>query len=118
MTSAGADQMDAVAVPAASAQATRARGLRGWRGFAFVVPYLPLLIVFGILPMVYALDLAFTNGTGGWAGFHNFVKTATDYRFVPAFKHILLYTTVWLSSLIVLVVALALLLHGRVSRAS
>ena len=64
--------MDAVAIPAASAQATRARGLRGWRGFAFVLPYLPLLIVFGILPMVYALDLAFTNEAGGFTGFRNF----------------------------------------------
>jgi ABC-type sugar transport system permease subunit len=93
-------------------------GLRGWRAFAFVVPYLPLLVVFGILPMVYAVDLAFTNDSHGFVGFHNFVKTATDYRFMPAFKHILLYTGVWLTSLIVLVVALALLLHGRVGRGS
>jgi multiple sugar transport system permease protein len=110
--------VDAVAITAASAQATRARGLRGWRGFAFVVPYLPLLVVFGIMPMLYALDLAFTTGTGGWAGLQNFVKTATDYRFLPAFKHILIYTSVWLTALIVLVVGLALLLHGRASRAS
>ncbi len=110
--------MDAVAVPAASAQATRARGLRGWRGFAFVLPYLPLLIVFGILPMIYALDLAFTNEAGGFTGFRNFIDTANDYRFLPAFKHILIYTTVWLGLLIVLVVTLALLLHGRASRAT
>ena len=112
------DEVGTAAVTTASAQATQARGLRGWQGFAFVVPYLPLLIVFGILPMVYAVDLAFTNAAGGWAGLHNFVKTATDYRFVPAFEHILVYTTVWLSSLVVLVVALALLLHSRRSRAS
>jgi multiple sugar transport system permease protein len=68
--------------------------------------------------MIYALDLAVTTDTGGWAGFRNFVKTANDYRFVPAFKHILLYTSVWLSLLIVVVVSLALLLHGRASRAS
>ena len=41
-----------------------------------------------------------------------------DGAFVPAFKHILLYTSVWLSSLIVFVVVLALLLHGRAGRAS
>jgi multiple sugar transport system permease protein len=118
MRSAEVDEGGAPALTSASAQATRARGLRGWRGFAFVVPYLPLLVVFGIMPMIYAVGLAFTNASGGWAGLRNFVKTATDYRFAPAFKHILLYTSVWLTSLVVLVVALALLLHGRASRAS
>ena len=118
MTSSETDELGAAVVTTASAQATRARGLRGWRGFAFVLPYLPLLIVFGILPMVYALDLAFTTDTGGFAGLRNFVKTVTDYRFVPAFEHILIYTGVWLTSLVVFVIALALLLHGRASRAS
>jgi multiple sugar transport system permease protein len=105
-------------VSSVPALAVHTHGLRGWRAFMFVVPYLPLLLLFGILPMVYAVDLAFTNETHGFVGFHNFVKTATDYRFGPAFKHILLYTSVWLSSLIVLVVLLALLLHGRAGRAS
>ena len=102
----------------ARAQVTRQRGLRAGRGLPFIVPYLPFLIVFGILPMLYALDLAFTAEGGDWAGFDNFIRTATDYRFIPAFEHILLYTSVWLVSLIVLVVVLALVLHGRASRAS
>ena len=71
---------------------TRSRGLHGWRGFAFVVPYLPLLILFGILPMLYALKLAFTKESGAWAGFQNFTDTATDYRFMPALGHVLVYT--------------------------
>ena len=62
--------------------------------------------------------LAFTNESGGWAGFQNFTDTATDYRFMPALVHVLVYTSVWLSLLVVLVVGLALLLHGRASRAS
>ncbi len=101
-----------------SVRVTRSRGLHGWRGFAFVVPYLSLLILFGILPMLYALKLAFTKESGAWAGFQNFTDTATDYRFMPALGHVLVYTTVWLSMLVVLVVGLALLLHGRASRAS
>ncbi len=68
--------------------------------------------------MLYALDLAFTNANGGVTGFHNFVRTFEDYRFVPAFEHILLYTGVWLGTLIVFVVGLALLLHGRANRTS
>jgi len=118
MTSSDTEEVGAVVATTATAQATRARGLRGWRGFAFVLPYLPLLIVFGILPMIYALDLAFTTDTGGWAGLGNFTKTVTDYRFRPAFEHILIYTGVWLTALVVFVVFRALLLHGSASRAS
>jgi multiple sugar transport system permease protein len=77
-----------------------------------------LLIVFGILPVLYAIKLAFTTEGGGWAGFKNFTDTFTDYRFMPALWHILIYTTVWLTLLMVFVVMLALLLHGRASRAS
>jgi len=100
------------------AGATRKRGSRSFRGLPFVVPYLPLLIVFGIAPTIYAIDLAFTNVEGGWVGFHNFVRTYNDYRFGPAFKHILLYTSIWLCLLVVFVVGLALLLHGRAGRVS
>jgi multiple sugar transport system permease protein len=99
-------------------EATRTRGLRVPRGLPFVLPYLPFLIVFGVGPTAYALDLAFTNGGGGWVGFHNFVRTYDDFRFVPAFKHILVYTVVWLGALMVFVVGLALLLHGRANRVS
>ena len=99
-------------------EATRKRGLHFPRGLPFVLPYLPFLIVFGIAPTIYALDLAFTNACGGWVGFHNFVRTYDDFRFVPAFKHILVYTVVWLGALMVFVVGLALLLHGRANRIS
>src|SRR3954466_9398742 len=94
------------------------RGLRASRGALFVLPSLPFLIVFGILPMIYALYLAVTTDTGGFAGISNFTRTIRDYRFLPAFEHILLYTSVWLGALIVIVVGLALLLHGRANRVS
>ena len=100
------------------AGATRKRGPRSLRGLPFVLPYLPFLIAFGVAPTIYALDLAVTNVGGGWVGFHNFVRTYNDFRFVSAFKHVLLYTAVWLSALVVFVVGLALLLHGRASRVS
>ena len=99
-------------------EATRKRGLHVPRGLPFVLPYLPFLILFGIAPTIYALELAFTNVDGSWAGLHNFTRTYDDFRFVPAFKHILLYTTVWLGALMVFVVGLALLLHGRANRVS
>ena len=69
-------------------RAARPRGRRVPRGLPFIVPYLPFLIAFGIAPMLYALDLAVTNDNGGVTGFHNFVRTFKDYRFVPAFERV------------------------------
>jgi multiple sugar transport system permease protein len=86
------------------------------QGLLFVLPYLPFLLLFGILPMLYALYLAVTSDTGALVGIDNFTRTISDYRFVPAFEHILIYTSVWLVSLVVLVVGLALLLHGRAGK--
>jgi multiple sugar transport system permease protein len=94
------------------------RGLRAARGWPFVLGYLPFLIAFGVWPMLYAVRLAFTNVGGGWVGFDNFSRTFHDYRFWPAFGHVLVYTSVWLAMLLVFVVGLALLLHGRANRVS
>jgi multiple sugar transport system permease protein len=112
------EEIGAPAGSSAPAQVTRKRGLRGARGLPFVVLYLPFLILFGIGPMIYAVVLAFTSEAGDWTGFHNFTRTVHDYRFVSAFQHVLLYTSVWLLSLIVFVVGLALVLHGRANRVS
>ena len=117
MRSARTAEADAPAV-GAGAPAARKRAGRTWAGFGFVGPYLPFLVAFGVLPMLYALLLAFTDDAGGWAGFRNFSRTIGDYRFLPAFGHVLLYTGVWLGSLVVLVIGLTLLLHGRANRVS
>ena len=98
--------MSSPALTSAPVAATRPRGphgapVRGRRtgaGVSFILPYLPFLIGFGIAPMIYALVLAFTTSSGGWAGAGNFTRTFKDYRFLPAFEHILLYTGVWLGT--------------------
>jgi multiple sugar transport system permease protein len=105
-------------VSSARSRVTHVRGPRRVRGLPFVLPYLPFLLLFGLVPMGYALKLAFTNDKGRWAGLGNFSKTFGDYRFKPAFEHILVYTTVWLSALVLLVVGLTLLLHTRANRVS
>jgi multiple sugar transport system permease protein len=115
----GAPARPAAARPSArTAQVTRKRGLRGARGLPFILPYLPLLLVFGVGPMIYAVVLAFTSDAGDWVGLRNFTRTVRDYRFLPALQHVLVYTSVWLLSLIVLVVGLALVLHSRANRVS
>jgi multiple sugar transport system permease protein len=108
--------MSGSTLPESHAQATHPRGLRASRGLPFILLYLPFLVLFGLGPMVYALVLAFTNSSGGFVGLQNFIKTATDFRFVSALEHVLVYTTIWLILLLVFVVALALLLHGRANK--
>jgi multiple sugar transport system permease protein len=88
---------------------------------AFVAAYVILLIAFGVLPTAYAVYFAFTDAGGTFTGISNFVTTAHDFRFMGAVSHIAVYLVFWLASLVVFVVALALLLHrlasGTVSKA-
>lgn len=92
--------------------------LRARHGYAFVGAYLVLLLAFGVLPTGYALYLSVTNSAGQLVGLGNFTAVAHDFRFGPAFAHIGLYLVIWLVVLIVMVVGLALLLHGRMQRTS
>jgi multiple sugar transport system permease protein len=84
-------------------------------GVAFVTPYTLFLLAFGALPTLYAIYLAFTKNNA-FVGLDNFVRVVQDYRFMPAVGHVGLYLIVWLFSLIVVVVLLALAVHGVRSR--
>jgi multiple sugar transport system permease protein len=107
----------------ASAPARQVTGVRGHQkpnrsGYFFVAGYVVLLIAFGIGPTLYALWLSISNSRGQLVGLGNFTRTFTDYRFAAAFTHIMLYVVIWLVTLMVLVVSLALMLHGRMRRTS
>ncbi|GIH22780.1 sugar ABC transporter permease [Acrocarpospora phusangensis] len=98
-------------------------GVRGGQkpsraGYFFVSGYVILLVAFGILPTVYAVWLSISNSRGQLVGLGNFLRTFTDYRFAAAFTHIVVYVLIWLVTLMVLVVTLALMLHGRMRRTS
>lgn len=80
-------------------------------GYTFSGGYGLLLLAFGVLPTLYAIFLAFTKN-GAFAGFDNFIKVFTDYRFLPAVQHVAIYLVVWLVSLTLLVVLLALIVHA------
>jgi multiple sugar transport system permease protein len=85
----------------------------GLAGYGFVSLYTVLLLAFGIAPTVYALYLSFTNGLGQFTGLGQYVKTFEDFRFIGAFVNIGAYLAIWLVTLLILVVALALILHRR-----
>ena len=77
-----------------------------------VAPYLLLMIVFGILPAVYAIYLSVTDGDGAFAPVANFATVIGDFRFWPATLHVALYLVIWLAALLVLVVLLAIAVHA------
>ncbi len=84
---------------------------QGRIGLVFAGPYTLFLIAFGILPMLYAIYLAFTK-KNAFVGIDNFLKVFKDYRFLPAVEHVSIFIAVWLVMLVILVVALALLVHS------
>jgi multiple sugar transport system permease protein len=90
----------------------------GVAGYAFVSGYFVLLMLFGVLPAAYAITLAFTSTGGHFVGLSNFIKTGEDFRFLPAFEHVGEYLLIWLGSLVVIVVGLALMLHSISRRVS
>ncbi|MFF4253786.1 carbohydrate ABC transporter permease [Streptomyces sp. NPDC001663] len=101
----------------AGSAARRRRGAarQSRAGMAFVAAYVVLLVAFGVLPTAYAVYFAFTDAGGKITGFSNFITTAQDFRFVDAVTHVATYLAFWLVSLVVFVVALALLLHRLAS---
>jgi multiple sugar transport system permease protein len=70
-------------------------------------------VLLGIAPVVYAIYLALTN-SGGFGS--SFVSAFNDYRFVPAFEHVLEFMAIWLIAQTVFVVSLTLMLHNLAPR--
>ena len=75
-------------------------------GYVFVALYVGLLLLLGIAPVGYAIYLALSPPASG--GGPGFIDTITDYRFLPAFEHVVEFMAFWLVSQTVLVVALVL----------
>jgi len=87
-------------------------------GYLFVAPYALLLVVAGIYPAAYALDLSLTSVTAHFTGLNNFIKTWQNPEFLPAVEHIGVFVAIWLTALVVLVVGLSLMLHSLNRRVS
>lgn len=79
--------------------------------YVFCSGYVLLLLVFGVLPMVYALYLSFTK-SGRFVGLDNYVKAVGDFRFLPAVQHVAAFLVIWVVTLTVLVTLLALIVHA------
>lgn len=77
-----------------------------------MAPYVVLTLMFGVGPAIYAIKLSLTNSGGRFAGVANYKRVTGDFRFVPAVEHVAKFIGIWVASMIVLVVVLALLVHG------
>lgn len=87
-------------------------------GYLFVGGYALLLLLIGIGPAAYALELAFTSFSGHFSGFTNFINTYHDFRFIPAFENVAKFMAIWLTALTVIVIAASLLIHTLSPRVS
>lgn len=84
-------------------------------GYLFSSGYALLLLAFGVGPMLYALYLSFTKG-GAFVGLDNYKRVFGDFRFLPAVQHVASFLVIWLVSLMLFVVLLALIVHWIRSR--
>ena len=87
-------------------------------GYLFVAPYVVLLVVVGVYPVGYAMDLALTSFTAHFSGLTNFVDSFRNPEFVPALENIAKFLAIWLTALVVFVVGLSLMLHSMNRRVS
>ena len=84
---------------------------QAFAAYVFSSGYVLLLLVFGVLPMVYALYLSFTK-SGQFVGLDNYLKAVGDFRFLPAVQHVAAFLVIWVVTLTVLVTLLALIVHA------
>jgi multiple sugar transport system permease protein len=92
-------------------------GRQGHGGLTLIVPYVVLLLVVGVIPAGYAIYQSFLSNTHpGFGGLSAYHAVVTEFQFVGTLENIGLVMAVWLPFMIIGVVGLALLLHGRRSR--
>jgi multiple sugar transport system permease protein len=84
---------------------------QAFAAYVFCSGYVLLLLVFGVLPMVFALYLSFTK-SGQFVGLDNYVKAVGDFRFWPAVQHVAAFLVIWVVTLTGLVTLLALIVHA------
>ena len=87
--------------------------------YALLTPYLLLMIMFAVFPVLYALGLSFfdTFDMVFW-GLTNYKEALSDYRLVPVIWNVLQYVLVWVSMMVIGVTLLALLLDTLSLRAA
>jgi multiple sugar transport system permease protein len=108
-------------VPETLLHAAHRRSRRQWFPYLSVAPYVLFLLLFGLGPAFYAIVMSLFDTTGSEWRFNTFANFSTitqDMRFGSALSNVLLYLLFAMPATIVVVLAIALLLHARVGRFS
>lgn len=96
------------------------RSQRRATGWSFVGLYVALLVVFGLVPVGYAIVTAFAVtpviGPTYFSPIENFVAVLGDYRLPTASLNVLAYLAIWLPLLLVVVFGVALMLDAKRTR--
>lgn len=86
-------------------------------GWSFIAPYTIVLILFGLIPVGYAIVTAFVVtpvvGPTYLSPIDNFVAVLTDYRLSTAALNVAKYLLIWLPLLLVVVFGVALVLDAK-----
>lgn len=85
--------------------------------YALLSPFLALMVMFAIFPVLYAFGLSFfdTIDYVFW-GLTNYREALSDYRLVPAIWNVLQYVLVWVSMMVIGVTLLSVLLDTLAER--
>ena len=98
----------------ASTTARRSKAYSETAGAATLTfPYIVLLLLFGIGPVVYSLVVSFLDPISGrLTGLDNYVTAVTDFRFISSFAHVFTLMVIWVPIMMLVVVGLALLVDA------
>lgn len=79
--------------------------------YLFVLPYLCLLLMFGIVPVIYAFGMSFFDTIEGvfW-GLTNYSMALEDYRLAESITNVAAFVAMWVTGTIMVVTALSLML--------
>jgi multiple sugar transport system permease protein len=90
-------------------------------GYALIAPYMVGMLLFGIGPMIVAFIFSFSAFEAGrpqyfQAGLDNFITAYTDYRFIPALRHVLSFAAITVPVGVFGSLLLALIMHATRDR--
>lgn len=91
------------------AGALRARNRRKTgTAYLFLLPYLALLLMFGVFPVGYAIGLSFVDTlSGAFSGLANYRLALDDFRLTQSFINVITYVAMWVSLMVIGTVTLA-----------
>lgn len=85
--------------------------------YLMLLPYLILLVMFGIVPVIMAIREvpapSRANPDGGWDAFK---IVSQDFRFIPAIEHVLQFMVVFVPLTLIFVIGMALMLDIKHSK--